>query len=132
MEKPLTLVQIKKALQPSISKHARKIDRNRQIDEFNRGIISYLPKSRGLCNWLAVKTDANRHVLIFTVWREDYFQEVVNMARQLEEIIKKEFDQIVPIEVKMPPLPPVFVDVKSIGVNRGESSLSADDDDCPF
>jgi CO dehydrogenase/acetyl-CoA synthase alpha subunit len=98
---PETIVEIKKWLQKFISKNARVIDKNDQIRRFNSGETKWKPMKRGYCNWLKISTDAKRHVMIWTIDGSDYMKAQARiLADNVEEIIKKELNQIVPIEFK--------------------------------
>jgi hypothetical protein len=101
---PETIVEIKKWIQRHIAKNARVIDRNDQIRRFNSGETKWFPRKKGLCNWLKISTDAKRHVMIWTIDGSDYMKtEARKLADNVEEAIKKELGQTVPIEFKDAP-----------------------------
>ena len=130
---PETIVEIKKWIQRHIAKNARVIDRNDQIRRFNNGETKWGPRKKGLCNWLRISTDAKRHVLIWTINGSDYMKaEARKLADNVEEVIKKELNQIVPIEFKDAPTYTVTSTGVSVGICRGELVTASDDDDCPF
>jgi CO dehydrogenase/acetyl-CoA synthase alpha subunit len=129
---PETIVEIKKWLQKQISQNARTIDRNDQVRRFNSGETKWEPSKKGLCNWLKVSTDAKRHVMIWTIEGSDYVKaEARKLADNVEELIKRELGQIVPIEIKDAPRF-TATSITSIGISRGELVTEAADDDCPF
>jgi hypothetical protein len=141
---PETIVEIKKWLQKFISKNARTIDKNDQIRRFNNGETKWKPLKRGHCNWLSVSTDAKRHVLVWTIDGSEYMKAQARiLADNVEEIIKKELNQIVPVEFKdakeyvstgtfVPDGQPSRVTITSVGfcgINRGNEPT---EDECPF
>jgi CO dehydrogenase/acetyl-CoA synthase alpha subunit len=118
---PETIVEIKKWIQNHIAKNARVIDRNDQIRRFNNGETKWGPRKKGLCNWLKISTDAKRHVMIWTIDGSDYMKaEARKLADNVEEVIKKELNQIVPIEFKDAPTYTVTCTGVSVGICRGE------------
>ena len=130
---PETIVEIKKWLQKDIARNARIIDRNDHIRRFNNGETVSRPGKTGLCNWLKISTDAKRHVMIWTIDGSDYMKaEARKFADQIEEVIKKELGQIVPIEFKDAPTYTVTCTGKSIGIFHGELVTEPADDGCPF
>ena len=142
---PETIVEIKKWLQKFISKNARVIDKNDQIRRFNSGETKWKPMKRGYCNWLKISTDAKRHVMIWTIDGSDYMKAQARiLADNVEEIIKKELNQIVPVEFKdatkwvstsqfvVPTGQPERVTITHVGlcgIRRGNEPA---EDDCPF
>jgi len=141
---PETIVEIKKWLQKFVSKNARTIDKNDQIRRFNNGETKWKPSKRGHCSWLTVSTDAKRHVLIWTLDANEYMKAQARiLADTVEEIIKKELNQIVPVEFKDAPVyvststfvpdgQPSRVTITSVGfcgINRGNEPS---EDECPF
>ena len=129
---PETIVEIKKWIQRHIAKNARVIDRNDQIRRFNNGETKWGPRKKGLCNWLRISTDAKRHVMIWTIDGSDYMKtEARKLADNVEEVIKKELGQTVPIEFKDAPSYTVTSTGVSVGICRGELVEPAEDD-CPF
>ena len=129
---PETIVEIKKWLQKQISQNARTIDRNDQIRRFNSGETKWEPSKKGLCNWLKISTDAKRHVMTWTVDGNDYMRaEARKLADNVEELIKRELGQTVPIEIKDAPRFTV-TSITSIGISRGGLATEPADDDCPF
>ena len=134
LRKPETIVEIKKWISKLVSHNARIIDRNDQIRRFNNGETKYPPSKRGLCNWLKMSTDAKRHVLIWQLDANDYMKsEARKLADQIEDLIKKELGQSVPIEFKNAPVFTVTSIGPSVCIYRGEVVTEpADDDDCPF
>ena len=130
---PETIVEIKKWLQKHIAKNARVIDRNDQVRRFNSGETKWEPRKTGLCNWLKVSTDAKRHTMTWTVTGNDYVKaEARKFADMVEELIKRELGQVVPIVIKDAPTYTVTCTGKSIGIYRGELVTEAAGDDCPF
>ena len=131
--KPETIVEIKKWLQKHISQNARTIDRNDQIRRYNSGETEWEPRKTGLCHWLKVSTDAKRHVMIWTIDGNAYTKaEARKFADTVEELIKEELGQTVPIEFKNAPTYTVTCTGKSIGIYRGELVTEPADDGCPF
>jgi hypothetical protein len=119
--KPLTIVEIKKWLQKTISRNARIIDKNYQTIQYNTGKSKWPPPKKGNCSWLSVSTDAKRHVMVWTLSGSDYMkQEARKLATMLETVIHDELGQIVPIEFKDAPQYIVTSTGKSIGICRGE------------
>jgi CO dehydrogenase/acetyl-CoA synthase alpha subunit len=130
---PETIVEIKKWLQKHIAKNARVIDRNDQIRRFNSGETKWEPRKKGLCNWLKVSTDAKRHVMIWTIDGSEYMKaEARRLADNVEEVIKKELGQTVPVEFKDAPKGTVTSTGASVGICRGELVTEPADDDWPF
>ena len=140
---PETIVEIKKWIQRHIAKNARVIDRNDQIRRFNNGETKWGPRKKGLCNWLRISTDAKRHVMIWTIDGSDYMKtEARKLADNVEEAIKKELGQIVPVEFKDAPTYTVTCTGVSVGICRGElvtepssanvREMEPADDNCPF
>ena len=89
-----------------------------------------------------MSTDAKRHVLIWTIDGSEYMKAQARiLADNVEEIIKKELNQIVPVEFKDAPVyvsttvpygQQERVTVTSVdfcGVNRGNEQTN---DECPF
>jgi hypothetical protein len=100
---------------------------------FNNGETKWFPRKKGLCNWLKVSTDAKRHVLIWTIDGSDYMKtQARELADSVEEIIKKELNQIVPIEFKDAPKYIVTCTGKSISICHGELVTEPVEDECPF
>jgi hypothetical protein len=134
LRKPETIVEIKKSISKLVSHNARIIDRNDQIRRFNNGETKYPPSKRGLCNWLKMSTDAKRHVLIWQLDANDYMKsEARKLADQIEDLIKRELNQTVPIEFKNAPVFSVSSIGPSVCIFRGEVVTEpAADDDCPF
>ena len=98
---PETIVEIKKWMQKYIAKNARVIDKNDQIRRFNSGETKWLPRKKGLCNWLRISTDAKRHVMVWTIDGSDFMKnEARKLADAIEKVIKKELNQTVAIEFK--------------------------------
>ena len=140
---PETIVEIEKWIQKHIAKNARVIDRNDQVLRFNNGETKWLPRKKGLCNWLKVSTDAKRHILIWTIDGTDYMKTQARiLADSVEEIIKKELNQIVPIEFRdapkwvstciVPTGQPEKVTITHVGfcgIRRGNEPA---EDECPF
>lgn len=119
--KPLTIVEIKRWLQKTVSRNARIIDRNYQTIQYNNGESKWPPPKKGNCSWLTVSTDAKRHVLIWTLNGSEYMkQEARKLATMLETCIHDELGQIVPIEFKDAPVFTVTSTGKSIEICRGE------------
>ena len=142
---PETIVEIKKWLQRHIAKNARVIDRNDQVLRFNNGETKWFPRKKGLCNWLKVSTDAKRHVLIWTIDGTDYMKTQARiLADSVEEIIKKELNQIVPIEFKdapkwvstsqfvVPTGQPSRVTITHVGLCGIRTGSEPVEDECPF
>lgn len=130
---PETIVEIKKWIQKHIAKNARVIDRNDQILRFNNGETKWYPRKKGLCNWLRISTDAKRHVLIWTIDGSEYMKtEARKLADNVEEVIKKELGQTVPIDFRDAATYTVTCTGKSIGICHGELVTEPADDDCPF
>jgi hypothetical protein len=134
LRKPETIVEIKKSISKLVSHNARIIDRNDQIRRFNSGETKYPPSKRGLCNWLKMSTDAKRHVLVWQIDGSDYMKsEARKLADRIEDLIKKELNQVVPIEFKNAPVFTVSSIGPSVCISRGELVTEpAADDDCPF
>jgi hypothetical protein len=132
--KPETIVEIKKWISKLVSHNARIIDRNDQIRRFNNGETKYPPSKRGLCNWLKMSTDAKRHVLVWQLDANDYMKsEARKLADHVEDLIKKELNQTVPVEFKNAPVFTVSSIGPSVCISRGELVTEPDDDDdCPF
>ena len=129
---PKTIVEIKKWLQKSIALNARIIDKNDQIRRYNNGETTWKPRKIGLCNWLKVSTDVKRHVMIWTIDGNDYMKsEARKLANHIEEVIKEELNQTVPIEFKNAPVYIVTSSDKPITIYRSKTVASSDDD-CPF
>ena len=145
LRKPETIVEIKKWIQKFVSKNARTIDKNDQTRRFNNGETKWKPLKRGHCNWLSISTDAKRHVLVWTIDGSEYMKAQARiLADNVEEIIKKELNQIVPVEFKdakeyvsasrtvVPDGQPDNITITSIGfcgIRRGNETV---EDDCPF
>ena len=130
---PETIVEVKRWLQKQVSQNARTIDRNDQIRRFNCGETKWEPRKKGLCNWLKISTDAKRHTMTWTVDGNEYMRaEARKLADNVEELIKRELGQTVPIEIKDAPTYTVTCTGKSIGIYRGELVTEPADDDCPF
>jgi CO dehydrogenase/acetyl-CoA synthase alpha subunit len=142
---PETIVEIKKWLQKFISKNARVIDKNDQIRRFNSGETKWKPMKRGYCNWLKISTDAKRHVLIWTIDGSDYMKAQARiLADNVEEIIKKELNQIVPVEFKdatkwvstsqfvVPTGQPERVTITHVGLCGIRTGNEQVEDECPF
>jgi hypothetical protein len=134
LRKPETIVEIKKSISKLVSHNARIIDRNDQIRRFNNGETKYPPSKKGLCNWLKMSTDAKRHVLIWQLDANDYMKsEARKLADRIEDLIKKELNQVVPIEFKNAPVFSVSSIGPSVCIYRGEVVTEpAADEDCPF
>lgn len=134
LRKPETIVEIKKSISKLVSHNARIIDRNDQIRRFNNGETKYPPSKKGLCNWLKMSTDAKRHVLIWQLDGSAYMKsEARKLADRIEDLIKKELNQVVPIEFKNAPVFTVSSIGPSVCIYRGEVVTEpAADDDCPF
>jgi hypothetical protein len=132
--KPETIVEIKKWISKLVSHNARTIDRNDQIRRFNNGETKYRPSKKGLCNWLKMSTDAKRHMLVWQLDGNDYMKsEARKLADQIEDLIKRELNQTVPIEFKNAPVFSVSSIGPSVCIYRGEVVTEpAADDDCPF
>ena len=129
---PETIVEIKKWLQKQVSQNARTIDRNDQIRRFNSGETKWEPSKKGLCNWLKISTDAKRHTMTWTIDGNDYMRaEARKLADNVEELIKRELGQTVPIEIKDAPRFTV-TSITSIGISRGGLVAETTDNDCPF
>jgi CO dehydrogenase/acetyl-CoA synthase alpha subunit len=142
---PETIVEIKKWLQKFISKNARVIDKNDQIRRFNSGETKWKPMKRGYCNWLKISTDAKRHVMIWTIDGSDYMKAQARiLADNVEEIIKKELNQIVPVEFKdatkwvstsqfvVPTGQPDRVTITHVGLCGIRTGNEPVEDECPF
>ena len=141
---PETIVEIKKWIQKFVSKNARTIDRNDQVRRFNNGETKWKPSKRGHCNWLSMSTDAKRHVLIWTLDANEYMKAQARiLADSVEEIIKRELNQIVPVEFKDAPVyvststfvpdnQPSRVTITSVGLCGIRRGNEPDEDDCPF
>jgi CO dehydrogenase/acetyl-CoA synthase alpha subunit len=142
---PETIVEIKKWLQKFISKNARVIDKNDQIRRFNSGETEWKPMKRGYCNWLKISTDAKRHVMIWTIDGSDYMKAQARiLADNVEEIIKKELNQIVPIEFKdatkwvstsqfvVPSGQPDRVTITHVGLCGIRTGKEPAENECPF
>jgi hypothetical protein len=130
---PETIVEIKKWLQKFISKNARVIDKNDQIRRFNSGETKWKPRKTGLCNWLKISTDSKRHLMVWTIDANDHMKGQARvLADHVEEIIKKELNQIVPIEFKDAPKYIVTCTGKSISICHGELVTEPVEDECPF
>jgi hypothetical protein len=142
---PETIVEIKKWLQKHIAKNARVIDRNDQVLRFNNGETKWFPRKKGLCNWLKVSTDAKRHVLIWTIDGSDYMKtQARELADSVEEIIKKELNQIVPIEFRdatqwvstsqfvVPDGQPSRVTITHVGLCGIRTGNEPAENECPF
>jgi CO dehydrogenase/acetyl-CoA synthase alpha subunit len=142
---PETIVEIKKWLQKFISKNARVIDKNDQIRRFNSGETKWKPMKRGYCNWLKISTDAKRHVMIWTIDGSDYMKAQARiLADNVEEIIKKELNQIVPVEFKdatkwvstsqfvVPTGQPERVTITHVGLCGIRTGNEPVEDECPF
>jgi hypothetical protein len=133
LRKPETIVEIKKSISKLVSHNARIIDRNDQIRRFNSGETKYRPSKKGLCNWLKMSTDAKRHVLVWQIDGSDYMKsEARKLADQIEDLIKRELNQTVPIEFKNAPVFTVSSIGPSVCIYRGEVVTGPADDDCPF
>ena len=141
---PETIVEIKKWLQKFISKNARVIDKNDQIRRFNNGETKWKPR-RGLCNWLSVSTDAKRHVLIWKIDGSEYMKAQARiLADSVEGIIKKELNQIVPVEFKdapkwvstsqfvVPTGQPSRVTITHVGLCGIRTGNEPAENECPF
>ena len=140
---PETIVEIKKWIQRHIAKNARVIDRNDQIRRFNNGETKWGPRKKGLCNWLRISTDAKRHVMIWTIDGTDYMKTQARiLADSVEEIIKRELNQIVPIEFRdatkwvstciVPTGQPEKVTITSVGFCGIRTGSEPVEDECPF
>jgi hypothetical protein len=100
---------------------------------------------RGYCNWLKISTDAKRHVMIWTIDGSDYMKAQARiLADSVEEIIKKELNQIVPVEFKdatkwvstsqfvVPDGQPSRVTVTHVGLCGIRTGSEPVEDECPF
>jgi len=103
---PATLAEIKKVIQPMLSKWAAQFDLTVQRRKYHNGELSqfqtWLPK-RGAKNWVSLRSDKKLHIFEIGVQRPDVETEhnmaVKEYAKVLEQFIKDTFKQDVPVTI---------------------------------
>ena len=139
-KKPIaTLAEIKKFIQPLLSKWAAAFDLAVMREAFDKGELgsswTWRPK-RGAKNWVSLRSDKKTHTFEIGIQEPDaeniYTIAVRKYAKHLEQIIEEEFNQKVPVNIGR--IPTYICGT----VTSGESSSTVfrgqeiDEDDCPF
>ena len=116
-----TLADIKKAIQPMLSKWAAQTDLEIRRRQLKSGEVDWCPK-RGAKDWLSLRSDKKNHSFAIAVEGQDDGSEHKNalkgFAVQLQGFISAQFGQAVPVKIEWSGIPSYV----SYSVSSGESS----------